>query len=109
MTEYSHSEEKVSNTSSAATDRVSLEEAEKALRAKAAATTNPAYSRRLSKFVRLTRSAEDDYILRVVLALADEHRMNCPGASCTITLTSLVVLLQRAGIHLTPEEYGRLL
>ena len=37
----------------AATDRVSLEEAEKALRAKAAATTNPAYSRRLSKFVRL--------------------------------------------------------
>jgi hypothetical protein len=32
---------------------VSLEEAEDALRAKAAATSNPAYGRRLSKFLRL--------------------------------------------------------
>ena len=55
------------------------------------------------------RSVEDDYLVRTALQLADDHRERCPGAACTVTLTSLAVLLQRAGIHLTPGEYGRLL
>ena len=56
-----------------------------------------------------TRNESDEHLVRSMIALADEHRANCPGPDCTLTLSSLVILLDRAGIELTPDEVGRFL
>jgi hypothetical protein len=43
-----------------------------------------------------------------VLALAEEHRKNCAGEECTISLVLLGALLKRAGIELAPDEAEKL-
>lgn len=42
------------------------------------------------------------------LRLADDHRQKCES-DCTVSLALLKVLLERAGIELTPEEGRRFL
>lgn len=57
-----------------------------------------------------TRNEADEHLVRSMIALADDHRANChDGSGCTITLSSLAILLDRAGIKLTPDEVGRFL
>lgn len=47
---------------------------------------------------------EDKLILTNMLRLADHHRKHCDGASCNISLSFILKLLQRAGISTTLEE-----
>ena len=38
------------------------------------------------------------------IRLAQEHRKNCPGESCDISLMMFLLLLDRAGIQVSDEE-----
>jgi hypothetical protein len=49
--------------------------------------------------------SEDELLKVNAIRLADDHRKKCDGAECNIMLSVLAMLLRRAGITLTPEEY----
>lgn len=56
---------------------------------------------------RSTSSASDKSLLENCLKLADEHRKVCEGADCTVQLSLLLTLLNKAGIEVPKDLVSR--
>jgi hypothetical protein len=49
----------------------------------------------------------DEVILKNLLRLADHHREHCDGATCNVSLSFLLEVLQRAGIEVPADQRSR--